>query len=179
MDIDKAVRNADITNDIKRIQAVLETDIFEPNNRTNPLKQAAFTEIIVCLHDLLQKAKGLKVPITFRDDIPQNILNKAGNPMDITDYVSFIRNAVCHISSKTNTLSKTDKHEIGVTFSIIRGKVGPLFFIEGKTFLESPYEDDFCFVFGNHKLYYHRHILRAYAEAVQNLSPLLSNNGSI
>jgi hypothetical protein len=39
--------------------------------------------------------------------------------------------------------------------------------------VQADYDDDVCFFFGVHKLYLKRHIIRAFEEAQEKLSPLL------
>lgn len=39
--------------------------------------------------------------------------------------------------------------------------------------IKSEFDDDVCFFFGTQKIYFKRHILRAFEEAKQKLIPLL------
>lgn len=168
MDID-SFTESEIKSDIKRIKATLESNIFAPENSGHPLLEASFTELIVCLNDLLQKAKDLGVPVTFSDDIV-----KMDKVNDITDTVSKIRNAVCHISSPLRFHTKTEQQMINISFVVLYGKVS--FAKIDEIEIRSDFADDVCFMYGAFKLYLNRHIIRAYVEACQKVLPLLSNN---
>ncbi|MGI8638778.1 MAG: hypothetical protein ACR2MG_02340 [Pyrinomonadaceae bacterium] len=160
---------SDIQSDISRIESVLCTTIFALENHQHPLRQAAFTELIVCLNDLLQKAKSFGVPVTFSDDIV--LTNKI---LDITDTVNSVRNAVCHIPSPLNLLVKNEETQIKSVFGILYGKVPSVIVFKGEDILSSDYEDDICFTFGKFKLYLKRHIWRAFDEVKENLLPIIS-----
>src|SRR5260221_4767272 len=88
-----------VNSDIERIRTILDCNIFASKNIEepwHPLYQSAFIELMISLNDLLQKCKHKKVPVVFTDAV--DISPKIGN---VTDLVSKIRNAVCHIESKT------------------------------------------------------------------------------
>ncbi len=176
MDRNKIMLKMDIESDISRIENILTSGIFDVENSRHPLKNAAFIELMVCLNDLLQKAKDLNVPVAFTDDIPSEITRKDGNSINITDFVSMVRNAVCHIPSGTHFLIESEEHQIKSTFIIIRGKVDSLIMLGGEPLIQSLYEDDFCFNFGKLVLYYKRHILRSFVEARNNVLPLISSD---
>lgn len=157
---------ADIAQDIHRIEAIYATKILTPSNKENPLVKSAFTELIICLRDLMAKTEKYGARITFTDDIP--VTSKIP---DITELIAFVRNAMCHIESSYHFLVP-DK--IKASFNIIYGKGSdapfkPVSDIE----LISEYTDDTCFFFGLHKIYLRRHILRAFEEAKKQLVPLL------
>ncbi|CAN5433607.1 hypothetical protein BH18ACI1_BH18ACI1_08280 [soil metagenome] len=164
----------DIESDIQRIEAVITTPIFALENHEHPLRQAAFTELIICLNDLLQKSKSLGVPVTFNDDV---VITK--DVSDITDAVNKLRNAICHISSPLNLLINTKDSKIKPVFGILYGKVQAVFVIAGEEMMSSDYEDDLCFTYGNLKLYLRRHIFRAFDEVKQNLLPLISGDTTL
>lgn len=62
---------------------------------------------MICLNDLLQKAKDFNVPVTFADDIAFT-----GKVKNITDTVSMIRNALCHIPSKQHILGANNQRAL-------------------------------------------------------------------
>ena len=165
---------SDIQSDIERIERILGTYIFYLENRKHPLRFAAFTELMVCLNDLLQKAKDLGVPVSFDDDVQQNIKTKGGATPNITDLVNALRNAICHISSPLNLIP----NEIGATikqvFFVGYGKFEPVFYVRDKPVGQSSkYEDEITIAYGDIQIYYFRHIHRAYKEAKENLLPFL------
>lgn len=176
MSNNKAILKSDILVDISRIENVLKANVFTLDNWKHLLRMAAFTELIICLNDLLQKAKDLQVAVTFTDDIPPEITRKDGKAIDITDFVAMVRNAVCHVSSGTHFLIKTEEHRIKSAYDIIYGKRSLTELGDGQMLGQTLYDDDLCFNFGKLQLYFHRHILRAFEEAKSNLLPLISSN---
>ena len=151
----------DIDDDIHRIETVLATNIFEPQNSNQPLLTAAITEVIICLNDFLQKLKDFGFPVTFTDDVP--IIDDIE---DITDLTNKIRNALVHISSKTHFLNE----HVKTGRNVIYYQKTTNNIVLGGTPLVCDYDDDVCFFFGKIKIYLHRHILRALAEAKANLA---------
>src|SRR5215204_4396057 len=91
----KHLLQSEILYDILRIRKVMESGIFEPENRKHPLRQSAFTEVIILLHDLLQKAKLQNLRVAFTDDVDTSLWDVR----DITDLVRHVRDGVCHIDS--------------------------------------------------------------------------------
>ena len=177
IDTEKILLIYDIRSDIERIEIVLAQFPFAPVNCRNPFRQAALTEILVCLNDLLQKARDLNTPVTFIDGIPPEVTLKNGKPIDITDYVNMIRNAVCHVSSGTHILVHSKVYKLKSSYNIIYGNKGSAVVTsDGESLFQPLYADDFCFNFGRLLLYYNRHILRAFNEAKWKFLPLLSSN---
>lgn len=155
--------NAEIKDDINRIEIILGTRIFTRTNSEHPLFKSAFIELMICLNDLLQKAKDFKVPVTFTDDIVFT-----GKVENITDTISMVRNALCHTPSKQHILG--DNFQLKATFNVNWGKTGMN--ING-VFIGSDYADDVSFHFGKHKIYLYRHIYRALEEVKINLAYLI------
>lgn len=147
----------DIQDDVSRIETVFATNILSPENSRHPLLRAAFTEIMIFLNDLLQKAKDFNIRITFNED-----MTLIGKVNDITDTVNTIRNAVCHIPSKTHLFD--DTNNIRATFNVAYGYQLNFMSINGVK-IGSDYSDDVCFWFGKFKIYIYRHIHRAKEEA--------------
>lgn len=153
----------EIEHDISRIKAILDTDIFAQENMSHPLIPSAFTELIICLNDLLQKSDDLaKSRVSFTDDIEITAKLK-----DITDLVSKVRNAVCHIPSGAHQIENTD---LIFTFNVIYGE-GTLAQFGAHSF-RSEYTDEVCFFFGTNRIYLKRHIIRAFQEAKHKLVQL-------
>lgn len=153
----------DIKSDIERIQVLLQTEIFLPANINHPLCKSAFIELLICLRDLMYKAEKYSSRISFDDDVI-----KSDKISDVTDLIKFVRDALCHPDIPHHYLVK---NQIKATFNIAYGKCNFMSF--GDITIKSDYEDDICFFFGEQKIYFKRHILRAFEEAQQKLSPLL------
>jgi hypothetical protein len=165
MDKDDFFTRTQIEIEYRRINQLINSDIF--NNPTLKIfQESVFTEILIKLNDLLQKLKTFEKRIDFTDDI------EVGK--DITDLVSKIRNAVCHMTSNEHMLKNEEqpKKLTKFTFNIMYGN-GSLANINGKTF-KSDYPDDICFFFGENKIYLKRHLIRCINEAgtkIQELYP--------
>jgi len=148
---------------IRRIEELLGCGIFEPASSGNILQSAAFTELVICLRDLLHKTEKYAKRISFTDDVMTNEYVH-----DITDAVTAVRDACCHINSFKRLFD--DRGNRG-SFLVIYGK-GNLARI-GDLELKSDYEDDIAFFYGKNRLYIKRHIIRAFKEAMARLAPML------
>ena len=154
---------AEIESDISRVEAIIRTGIFEAGAQRNPLFQSALTELLIRVRDLLAKSQNHARRICFTDDVMVK-----GHVTDVTSLVTFVRDAICHIDSKKND---HDEIQARISFSAVFGKA--CLAQIGATRIESEYEDDIAFFFGSQRLYFKRHIMRAYREAVAELRPLL------
>ena len=155
----------DCGSNIRRIEQLLSCGVFEIGNSHNVLQPSAFIELVICLHDLLNKTEKIVKRISFTDDVRTNEYVH-----DITDAVTAIRDACCHINSYKRLFD--DQGNRG-SFLVIYGK-GNLVKI-GDLELKSDYEDDVAFFFGKNRLYINRHIVRAFKEAKVLLTPVPSN----
>lgn len=162
MDLDFFTKG-DIENDIGRIQTLLQTEIFLPTNINHPLCKSAFIDLLICLRDLMYKAEKYSTRINFDDDVL-----KTDKISDVTDLIKFVRDALCHPDIPHHYLVKG---QIKATYNIAFGKCNLIQM--GDITIKSDYDDDICFFFGEQKIYFKRHILRAYEEAKKKLLPLL------
>jgi len=115
-------------------------------------------EIIVHLSDLLQKLKRIDPTkaILFTDDItPYYGIGKANKYENITDLITFFRNAGCHIGSSKRYAQDGKAHAWSV-------QVGNNPILEYPTV--GKYSDDAIVIMGNHRLYIKRHIVRSFKE---------------
>jgi len=161
MGIDFHVKR-EIKSDIRRIGEILSTDIFTPEETgRNPFFFSALTELLILLRDLMYKSEEYAQRVAFTDDI-----NVTEDVKDVTDLIWFVRNAVCHVDSSNHKFQ-----DAVFTFNTIFGK-GVMAHI-GDTAMESEYEDEVCFFFGEQKIYLKRLIIRAFEEAKENLEPIL------
>ena len=148
MNKDNFFTKIQIESDINRVTTLMNSGIFNASV-LRTFQESVFTEIMIKLNDLLQKLDKLKNRIDFKDDVIGD--------MDITDLISKIRNAVCHMDSGEHILENNK-----FTFNIAYGK-GNILSINGVN-ITSDYDDDICFFFGENKIYLKRHILRVINE---------------
>lgn len=145
--------------DLRRITELVNSGTFNaPVLRI--FQESVFTEVAIKLNDLLQKLSKLGKKVDFKEDVV--------NADDITDLVSNIRNAVCHMESGEHMLRGQSK--IKFSFNIAYGK-GNIVSVNGKK-LTSDYDDDICFFFGENKIYLKRHIIRCLKEVELRLKEL-------
>ena len=154
---------SEIESSFNRINAILETQIFDKDNRKNPLLKSAFIELLICLHDLACKTEKYSSRITFDEDIVSS-----DQVNDITDVIKYMRDALCHLDADSHYLEKGDNKAI---FNVIYGE-GSIFTLFGYV-QESYHADDTCFFYGSQKIYLNRHILPVIEQAKEKLLPLL------
>src|SRR3989344_7445846 len=96
MNKDEFYVKSQIKSNIRDVNNLLNTGVFNVLV-LQPFQEPTFVSIILKLNDLLQKFRILNKRISFKDDISKG---------DITDLISKIRNAICHLSSGENLLDK-------------------------------------------------------------------------
>lgn len=153
----------DCEHTIRRIDELLGCGILEPANQRHVLAMSAFTELVICLRDLLHKTEKYVERVAFTDEVLINAYVK-----DITDCVTAVRDAACHINSFKQ---RFDDHGNRGSFNVAIGKCN--FMRIGDLELKSEYEDDVAYFYGANRLYLRRGIIRAYEEACVALRPLL------
>ena len=151
MDEDDFFVKSQIGSNISDTEGLLGTGVFIANI-LRPFQEPVFVSIILKLNDLLQKLNQLGKRISFNDDMVD---------MDITDLVNKIRNAICHLDSPENMLDKESR--IKFVFNVAVGKVNII--NTGKTTINSDYDDDIAFFYGDYRIYLKRHIVRILKEA--------------
>lgn len=153
----------EIQESIRRIEELLASEIFLPQNSDSPLVRSAFIETLVCLRDLMYKTEKYAERINFDDDIV-----KTDKIKDVTDTIKYVRDALCHLDSDKHYV---EKGNIRASYNVAYRKVRLLKL--GDFEQASDYDDDVCFFFGSQKIYLKRHIIRAFEEARRRLLPLL------
>lgn len=161
---------SDIEHSFDRIEKLLGSGIFDSSRDHDPLVRSALIELLILVRDLMAKAKKYAEPIDFIDDININTKAKVEN---VSDAITFVRDAVCHVDSEKHN---HDECEIRLSYNIAYGKVN--FMKVGEVEIKSDYEDDVCFFFGHQKLYLKRHLKRAYLEAKEKILPLVSTRST-
>lgn len=147
------------------IRKILQTGIFTKGNAQNPLMPPAFISVLISLRDLMYKCEKFAARIAFTDDI--NLSTKVN---DVSALIKHVRDALCHPDSDNHNLSEN----IMISFSVVWGKGIVLETDDHK--IESIYEDDVCFFFGQHGIYLRRHIIRAIEEARILLLPKMDES---
>ncbi|MFA7286736.1 MAG: hypothetical protein WC052_03705 [Patescibacteria group bacterium] len=168
MDKDDFFTKDQLRSDMETIKGLLSTGVFSAPI-LQPFQESSFVSIALKLHDLLQKLSALGHRIRFSDDISQD-------DVDITDLVSKIRNAICHLNSPENLLDK--KTQLKFVFTMIVGK-GNAISIGDKIMASSEYADDIAFYYGAHRLYLKRHLVRAINEAQETYVKLYPNEHQV
>lgn len=158
----------EVSSDVRTIERILTANIFGAfQHPCYDFNESAFIHLMICLNDLLQKAKKCGHRINFADDVAQTNQTK-----DITDLVALIRGAACHIESKTRYAHKGNRFVFitigGPTANITFGSEGDPAMIK----LENPYADDLAFFYGGVRIFLVRHIVTAFQEAKAALIPL-------
>ena len=140
--------------ELYRIKTLLNTKIIESNS---PFAESVFIEILIRLNDLLGLLDKNGQRITFVDDV-----DVQGEVKDITDLVSKLRNASCHVRS--------GNIQIGTNIFVFNRFFGytPNGIKMGEIVLGSQYKDDTAFYYGLFRIYLNRHIKRL----IEEISPL-------
>lgn len=159
-----------------RINEILETDIFDPVHSIPPLRQSAFIELVICLHDLLKIAKKLDVRVSFTDAV-----DTERDIVDITDLIAHVRDAVCHVPSGSNVVPVMGSMPMLNTHygkgALVQWREPGWEEGDKEYSLESDFDDDVCFFYGKFRIYLKRHIIRALDEVWQNLKSRLDEAG--
>jgi len=79
---------------IYRIAELLGSGIFEPADGQHVLHESAFIDLMINLKDLLSQADRCGERVSFTSDVVTNKFVP-----DITDAITAMRNACCHIDS--------------------------------------------------------------------------------
>jgi hypothetical protein len=163
MDIDFFTAS-DILQDTRRIREIIGSGIFTASHARHPLTKSAFTEVMICLRDLLHKTETYGTRISFTDDVTITPQIK-----DVTALVNFIRDALCHHHVYNHWVVPG---QLKASFITLYGKRSYSPFQDYDIVFESAHDDDVCFFFGLQKIYLRRHIVRAVKEAREQLFPL-------
>ena len=132
---------------------IFQSGVFSRSGVRSPLFQSAVVQTLICLNDLLQKAKDEGHRISFTDHITLE-----PGVSDVTDLINKCRNAACHIGSKHSNF------EYGrFRFNVIVGRgtgvqIGDVFHAQCE------FDDDIAVYYGTFRLYLARHALRAFEE---------------
>jgi fructosamine-3-kinase len=124
------------------------------------------TFIAIRIYDLAVKAEHHgQGRVAFTDDIIVE-----GKVKDATSLIRFLRDSLCHVESSNKTVPGTTN--LHLSFAVRHGKGGMINF-GGTPPLSCDYEDEIAFFWGSQRIYWQRHLLRAFHEAVANLQGFL------
>jgi hypothetical protein len=150
----------DVNAAIREIERMLATHILEtawPGDMIAPV----LTRLVVCIYDLAVKCERfVGKPINFTDDV----IIKA-EVKDAYSLIKFTRDALCHVAHSGHVTDEGFYLSMNATWGI----QAP--WIEGTP--SSDYSDDVAFFFGEQRVYFRRHLLRAFREARENLETFL------
>jgi len=153
----------DCISNISRIEELILCGIFDPENDGHLLQQSAFIELLIRLRDLIAKVEKYGERISFKEDV---LVNKYVH--DISDLIKAVRDACCHIDSHNQHI---DENKNRASFLLARGKCNLMRI--GNIELKAEYEDDVAVFYGDNRLYFKRHIIRAFNEIKIQLLPLI------
>lgn len=164
-----------IWSSVVRLKQLFNHEVL--NCADQALHQSCLIEIIILLRDLLSKADKLRLRIDFDDDVI-----KMSNPFysykgrikeikDVTDVVTFFRDAMCHVDSRNRFLSPT----VNFSFNVLYPKAKVTFTKTGIV-LENIYEDENAYYYGPQRIYINRHLKRAFMEVVEKFNKNYSLN---
>jgi hypothetical protein len=153
----------DVRQSIRHVEELARSDILTRRIQDDILFWAVVTRMIILTRDLVAKSEAqAKKPITFKDDVIV-----VGDVKDVASLITFFRDALCHIESNRHMA----RHDIYATLNM--GPWKGSFATIGDFELINDYDDDIALFIGSQRLYVHRHLLRAFREAKNNLEGFL------
>ena len=159
----------DCERNFRRVQQILNSNVFQPANASNPLQQSAFIDLMICMRDLMHKAEKYTRRIDFKDDVLTS-----GYVKDVTDAITAVRDACCHIDSFKKSFDENGNRG---EYMVAYGKCNLLKIDDFEA--RGEYEDDIAVFYGRNRIYIRRHIIRALEQAHAQLAPLLSARGAL
>ena len=152
----------------RHVKALAHTDVLKRFAANDAMHGAIVTRVVILTRDMVARSERVAgKAITFKDD-----MTISGRVKDVASLITFFRDALCHIESDRNMASDL----IYVSLNVVFGK-GIAANIGGFK-MARDYADDVAFFVGRQRLYLHRHLLRAYGEAVENLTKFLDEAAS-
>jgi len=113
----------------------------------------------------MYKVEKYTKKIDFEDDVMKNDYVN-----DVSDAIKAVRDACCHIDSFKRNF---DENKNRGSFMVAYGKCNMMKI--GDLELKSDYDDDIAVFYGVNRLYFKRHIIRAFDEAKALIEPLIEN----
>jgi hypothetical protein len=144
----------DVPGTLARCRAMLSA--LDGYGLSDEVAEACVVQLLVNLHDLLQRARALGQPLVFND-----LVEPLGEVNNITELVAKCRNAACHVWGRRRSEGAAGWHAF--RFHRIAGYCPRAFAVEGRM-LGCDYHDDVAVYYGHHRLYLKRHAGRALDE---------------
>lgn len=139
----------DAANAIRKCESMLH--LLSQNH--GEASEAFFTFLMINLSDLAQRASTMNRRVTFSEDVFQ-----VQEVKDVTDLITKLRNAVCHIRSPIRKIGD------GIfTFNRFQGFL-PNAMLMNDVRYGCDYADDVALYYGSHRIYLRRHCQRAINE---------------
>jgi hypothetical protein len=138
----------ELKNDLRRIEEILNSKIFEVENSMHVLRESAFIEVMIRARDALEKLKIANRSIGL-EIMSETVWDSDSGLEELSVYcvIKWVRDAMCHVESDNNLVA-----ENVFSFNVVYGK--GVFMGE----MKSDYADDVAFFFGPVRLYLNRHL---------------------
>ena len=159
----------EIVWNVRLIKQMVDCGVFSEDRDDDPLRRAAFTQVLIALRDLLAKCHNFGTRVDFTDDVIQTDAVR-----DVTDVVTHVRNALCHVDSDNNTLPLGDEDEVFFNYRLYRHWAAELRATGLR--LGSDYDDDIAYCFGEQRIYWERHVMRAFNDAKSRLNQVMERD---
>lgn len=154
------LEDAALCRSIYEIESILQTGILSAAGSGHPLFKPALVNVLICLNDLLQRAKQADKRVSFDDDVSYVF----GEPKDVTTLINNFRNAVCHMPTRSTVVEGN-----WAAWNIAVGPVVGIVEFANRTIGACPYPGEVVVNMGSLDIFLERHVLRAYSEARQAL----------
>ena len=147
------------------MEKLLDTGVVETGWPTE-MFWPVVTRMFIIVADLVVKSETFaNKPIDFLDDV---IVKERVKNVGLL--IRYSRDALCHVESSNHMLDKGSYF----SFNVSRGQSDFIKIEESAVEIPpSEYADDIAFFFGAQRVYYRRHLLRAFRESAANLEPLI------
>ena len=138
-------------------------DVFNSGTLKSPVfkyKDAVFTKLLILMSDILMFLDGNKKRINTKKYL------KGHGVKDVTDLICKTRNAACHIRTSGENQIDTNKFICCIIFG--KGKAVEF----GNASIESEFNDDIAYCYGDKVVYLNRHIKTVLEEIPKRLNEL-------
>lgn len=165
---------SEIEQDIREIERLIVAGMLEDPAVSTATKNADFTWLMLNLRDLLAKTEKYSRRVSFSDDVIPMWLGKKAEVSDVTGLVKCFRDAMCHRDSFRNLVETNAVISLGtITYgAFVVIKLGDF---------ETPkcdYPDELMFFCGPQRIYFRRHIVRAFDTAKERILPIIRNRSN-
>lgn len=151
---------------IRAIHELIDTGIFDESLDRARLRKSALTELMVCLGELAKLCAAAGHPLTFTDDV--FVTSEVANAGDL---IALVRDELCHCGYGEESRSV-------FRYAAVRGRASRIPTGGGTLIGGCDYDDDVAYCFNDQRIYWKRHILRAFDHAKATLAPPGSEAGA-